>query len=100
MRSLAIDVKHAHLYFSTYLDRVTHIERMNLDGSGRESIVRLSGPSWVSSLLIDSAANQMFWVEREMSHLMSLDLAKDGAKSRIVTEYLDSPNAITKSGEY
>lgn len=69
---------------------------MHLDGLNRERIVQLNGPNWISSMLIDS--NQLFWTDREMSTLMSLNLNNGEGRARVVAEHLDSPNAIAKLG--
>lgn len=73
------------------------IERINLDGSERENILQLSGPSWISSLLIES--NRLFWADREMSYLMSFDLSDNDRQTQILAENLNNPNKIAKSGK-
>jgi sugar lactone lactonase YvrE len=95
-RALSIDTQSSKLYFSS-IQTGSQIERSNLDGSQRESVLQLHGSGWITSLLIDSS--QLFWTS-EIGALMRVDLNGGADNIQMVTQHLKNPNSIAKSGKF
>ncbi|KAI6189506.1 Low-density lipoprotein receptor repeat class B containing protein [Aphelenchoides bicaudatus] len=96
-QKLVVDTQTNRLYFSSIQNGVSVIERSNLDGSQRESVMQFHGPEWISSLLIDGS--RLFWTDRESSSLLSVDLNGDLTNVQMLAQHLNNPNSIAKSGQ-
>ncbi|KAI6189246.1 hypothetical protein M3Y98_00442000 [Aphelenchoides besseyi] len=96
-RALIVDSRNGWIYFSNFANE-TQIERSWLDGTHREVLIRLSGPNWITSIVVDSENDQIYWVDIEMSTLMVAQLS-DGRNPRVLMENLRRPHSITKMGD-
>eukprot|EP00731_Ephydatia_muelleri_P006973 Em0003g1221a len=78
------------------------IQRCNLDGSNRTTIVNSTGT--ISNIIVDYASNQLFWVNSENHELRTSDL--DGTKQRVFIprptnpsqQYMERPFGMAKLG--
>ncbi|KAI6216141.1 Low-density lipoprotein receptor repeat class B [Aphelenchoides besseyi] len=94
-RALTVDSRNGWIYFSNFANG-TQIERSWLDGTHREVLIRVSGPNWITSIVVEN--DQIYWVDIEMSMLMVAQLS-DARNPRVLMENLRSPHSITKMGD-
>lgn len=95
-KALAIDTQDSKVYFSSVQSSgISQIERVNLDGFQRESVLQLHGPGWIFSMLVENS--QLYWAD-ELGTLMKVHLNGEAGNVQMVAQHLNNPNSIAKSG--
>uniref|UniRef100_UPI00358DDFAF very low-density lipoprotein receptor-like n=1 Tax=Myxine glutinosa TaxID=7769 RepID=UPI00358DDFAF len=86
-RALSLLPHRGYVYWSDWGKRAV-IERVGMDGQGREQIVS-DGVAWPNGLVIDSTELRLYWVDSKLHSLSSIDL--EGHSRRLV---LHSPSLL------
>uniref|UniRef100_A0A8C4QT80 LDL receptor related protein 8 n=1 Tax=Eptatretus burgeri TaxID=7764 RepID=A0A8C4QT80_EPTBU len=86
-RALSLLPHRGYVYWSDWGKRAV-IERVGMDGQGREKIVS-DGVAWPNGLVIDSTKLRLYWVDSKLHSLSSIDL--EGHSRRLV---LHSPSLL------
>ena len=69
------------------------IERMGMDGVGRQVVVSNKDVTWPNGLTIDYTSDRIFWVDGKRNYIGSSDL--DGSKMVVVATNIQHPFGLT-----
>ncbi|CAL1546616.1 unnamed protein product [Lymnaea stagnalis] len=64
------------------------IERSNMDGTDRQTIVNFTGIAWPNGLALDLSENKLYWVDAHMDSVSVIDLATNA-----ITKLIEEPGA-------
>ncbi|XP_013405316.1 low-density lipoprotein receptor-related protein 4-like [Lingula anatina] len=72
-RSIALDPMHGHMYWTDWGER-PKLERANMDGSSRLSIINFDIGAWPNGLAVDTGAGQIYWADARFDKVMTSNL--------------------------
>lgn len=64
------------------------IERSNMDGTDRQTVVNFTGTAWPNGLALDLAENKLYWVDAHVDSVNVIDLA-----TNVITKLIEEPGA-------
>jgi sugar lactone lactonase YvrE len=98
---LDLDLTNGKIYWGDFEGVPTstgNVYRMNLDGSGRETVV--TGNQQTRAVCVDAAGGRLYWVNRNAAHIMRCRLsdlpvsATDATKVQTLYTGLDTPHGM------
>ncbi|XP_057293261.1 low-density lipoprotein receptor-like [Hydractinia symbiolongicarpus] len=92
LRALAVYPEKGLIYWTDW-GKSPKIERANLDGTDRKTIVTLSHVTWPSGITIDHTLNRLYWTDLKRRHICSS--AIDGSDIKVIVKHLSSPFGLT-----
>lgn len=91
-RGIAVHPERGYIFWTNWVGSHSKIERANLDGSNRRTIVA-SGIVWVSGLAIDYQLDRVYWSDRYHRHISSSTI--HGTDVRKIVTNLYEPTGLT-----
>lgn len=97
IRTLAVYPEKGYIFWSVWGDEAK-IERANLSGENRITILDSYQVKWVSGIAVDHTTERVFWTDMHMRHICSSDI--NGNDKRVVISELTSPYGIAVFEDY